>query len=409
MKYVVLIPDGCADLPLDALGGQTPMQKASLPNFDALASSGVVGTASFCPESLVPGSDACNLSILGYDPRRVYSGRAPLEAAALGVELADGDWAIRCNAVSIEDGVMKSFSAGNISTPEATTLLNDIGDRLASCVGEPITFLPSVGYRNLALWRGTKSGGVPLSLSTKTVPPHDLTGQRIESFLPQGDGSAVLRALFEESGRLLAEHPVSAARRAAGKPPCTHLWFWAQGRRPQLTPFVERFGIRRGAMIAAVDLLRGIARLIGWETLHVAGATGDIHTDYAAKGLAAAAAIADYDIVCVHIEAPDEASHDGNAADKVTALERIDALTLPPILDALRSHRDWRILATPDHRTPIVTQTHAHGLVPWLIAGSDIAPLAPPITSYHEAAAAASPHRIDDGHNLMQRWIRGQW
>ncbi|MGL4943504.1 MAG: cofactor-independent phosphoglycerate mutase [Thermoguttaceae bacterium] len=403
MKYIIIIPDGCADVPLESLGGKTPMQAAHLPNLDSLAARGVVGRASFCPETLAPGSDACNLSILGYDPQQVYSGRAPLEAAALGVELGDGDWALRCNAVCVEDDVMQSFSAGNISTDESTAILESVGTSLAASVGKSLTFMPSVGYRNLVVWRGD-GVPVPLSPATKTFPPHDLTGQRVESFLPRGDGSEVLRTLFEESGRLLASHPVNVARRAAGKLPCTHLWFWAQGKRPALPLFAERFGIARGAMISAVDLLRGIATLIGWSNIRVAGATGDVHTDYAAKGRAAALAIEDYDIVCVHIEAPDEASHDGDAVAKVTALEQIDALTLPPILDALANQRDWRILVTPDHLTPITTKTHAHGLVPWLVAGSDVAPLSPQVVSYDEVAATTSPHIIADGHRLMQIW-----
>lgn len=402
MKYVVLIPDGCADEAIPALGGKTPMQAAFMPNLDALACSGIVGQTSHCPLSLPPGSDACNLSLLGNDPVKVYSGRAPLEAAALGVTLQNGEWALRCNTVTIEEGIVKSFSAGNFSTEESAAILRDLAKPLAARVNEQIEFFPTVGYRNLMIWRGDN---IPLSENTLTFPPHDFIGQRAEDFLPRGDGCEILRLLFEASAPILATHPINTARRAAGKLPCTHLWFWAQGQKPKLTPFVKQYGIARCAMIAAVDLLRGIALLLGWDNIRVPTATGDIHTDYAAKGRAAAEALRDYDLVCVHVEAPDEASHDGSVEEKITAMEKIDALTLPPIIDALRAHGAWRIFVSPDHLTPIATQTHAHGLVPWLIAGSDIAPSENQICSYDEVAAAQSPIVIPQGFELMKRFL----
>jgi len=394
MKFALIIPDGCADEPQDSLGGRTPLQAAKIPAMDAVAEAGAVGRANHTPASLPPGSDVANLSLLGYNPLEHFTGRAPLEAAAQGIELGPDDWAARCNLVTIEDQVMKSFTAGHISSAEAAELLRTAQERLGD---ERIQFHPGVSYRNLLIYRGA-GRPAPFSADTRATPPHDLTDKSVLDDYPRGPGGDLLNHLMSESVSLFADHPVNAARRAAGKLPATALWLWGLGRRPRLTPFAELYG-KRGAMITGVDLLRGLAALIGWRRIDVPGATGYFDTDYAAKGRHAAAALDEVDLVCVHIEAPDEASHEGNAAAKVAALEQIDRHIVGPIHEALERHGQYRILISPDHPTPLRTKTHAHGDVPFALAGSGIA--SDSSTAYDEPTAAQSSLAFDEGWRLM--------
>jgi 2,3-bisphosphoglycerate-independent phosphoglycerate mutase len=381
MKYAIIIPDGCADEPQDSLGGKTPLQAASTPNMDAIAKAGVVGHASNVPAHLPPGSDVANLSLLGYNPNEVFTGRAPIEAAAQGLELGPSDWAVRCNLVTIEDQVMQSFTAGQISTVEAGELLAALQETIEE---DYLQFVAGVSYRNLLLYRGDKHPS-PFTSETRTIPPHDLTDKTVADSFPRGPGSDLLNRLMTQSEEVFADHPVNRDRRAAGKLPATNVWLWGLGKTPKLAPFHKLHG-KRGAMITAVDLLRGLAALIGWQRVDVPGATGYLDTDYAAKGRYAVDTLPKTDIVCVHVEATDEASHEGNIEEKIKALEEIDRHIVGPVLEALQAQGDYRILVTPDHPTPLRTKTHSHGDVPFAIAGSGVKPDA--AQTYDELAAA---------------------
>ena len=399
MKYAIIIPDGCADEPQESLGGKTPLQAANTPAMDEIAASGVVGAASNVPVHLPPGSDVANLSLLGYDPVAYFTGRAPLEAAAQKIHLGADDWAIRCNLVTVEDQTMRDFTAGHISTEEATQLLKTAQQELA---GNSLEFIPGVSYRNLLIYRGAADRPPPFTFETRAAPPHDLTDKSVVDDYPRGPGSDLLNDLMSRSVNLFADHPVNAARRQAGKLPATNVWLWGLGRRPALKPFAELHG-KSGKMITAVDLLRGLAMLIGWQCIEVPGATGYTDTDYAAKGKYAVAALPSTDIICVHVEAPDEASHEGDAAAKVKALEEIDRHIVRPLLDALRAQGDYRILVTPDHPTPLRTKTHSHGQVPFAIAGTGVA--AGGQKTYDEVSAAASGLAFEQGWKLMDYFL----
>jgi 2,3-bisphosphoglycerate-independent phosphoglycerate mutase len=401
MKYAIIIPDGCADEPQESLGGKTPLEAASTPAMDEIAERGIVGRANHVPAHLPAGSAVANMSLLGYDPVANYTGRAPLEAAAQGIALAAEDWAIRCNLVTVENQIMRDFTAGHISTAEATGLLETAQAELPGDL--PLEFIPGVSYRNLLLYRGVQ-GPPPFSDDTRATPPHDLTDKSVVDHYPRGDGSDVLNDLMSRSVELFADHPVNVARRAAGKLPATNVWLWGQGRKPALAPFRQTYG-RSGTMITAVDLLRGLAALIGWERVEAPGATGYLDTDYASKGRCGVAAIASTDVVCVHIEAPDEASHEGNPEAKIKALEEIDRHIVAPMLRALQEHGDHRILVTPDHPTPVRTKTHSHGFVPFAIAGTNIA--ADRLANYGETAAAESQSAFNEGWKLMRFFLDG--
>lgn len=405
MKYVIVIPDGCADEPIDALGGKTPLQVAKMPATDALADRGSLALSNNTPAHLPAGSEVANLCLLGYDPDVYFTGRAPLEAAAQGITLGPHDWAVRCNLVTVDDQIMSDFTADHISTEEATQLLADAQAELLDEIpfGSRLEFVPGVSYRNLLIYRGEEGVAPPFSRETRTRAPHDLTDLTVTDDFPRGPGSDTLVQLMSRSAELFADHPVNKARVAAGKKPATNVWLWGLGGAPNLPSFQERFGVQ-GVMITAVDLLRGIAALAGWPRIEVEGATGYLDTDYAAKGRAAVEALNEYDVVCVHIEAPDEASHEGRHDAKIEALEQIDQHIVAPLAEALQQHGDHRILVTPDHPTPCGTKKHSHGMVPLVMAGSGIE--SDSQSSYDEAAAAASGRTFDKGWDLMDAFIR---
>jgi 2,3-bisphosphoglycerate-independent phosphoglycerate mutase len=398
MKYALIIPDGCADEPQESLAGKTPLQAAKLPAMDAVAREGVVGRANHTPESLPAGSDTANLSLLGYDPVANYSGRAPIEAAAQGITLGPDDWAVRCNLVTIENQVMQSFTAGQISSAEAAQLIAAAGQRLGN---DRLQFVPGVSYRNLLIYRGA-GRPAPFTQDTRTTPPHDLTDQSVLDDYPKGPGGNLLNQLMADSVAVFADHPVNVARRAAGKLPATNVWLWGQGSAPHLKPFFDVYGVR-GAMITAVDLCRGLAALLGWKRIDVSGATGYLDTDYAAKGRYAVEAINEVDLICVHVEATDEASHEGAVKEKIKALEQIDRHIVAPLHAALKTHGDYRILVSPDHPTPIRTKTHSHGDVPFALAGSGI--VADAAISFDEPTADKSKLAFPDGWRLMGRFL----
>lgn len=396
MKLAIVIPDGAADESQPCLGGRTPLQAAYCPHLRHLARTGQVGWANFVPDRFTPASDVATLSLLGYDPHTCYRGRAPLEAYARGIRLGPGEWAIRCNLVCVTAGRMTDFTAGHISTPEAAAIIADLQRQLG---GPGRTFHSGVSYRHLLVLSGAEAE--PFSAQTRTQPPHDIPDHPVADYLPSGPGAELLRQLMTDSQSLLADHPINVARRQAGQRPATQIWLWGQGQTPQLTRFQDRFGLT-GAMLSGVDLVRGVGGLLGWDILDVPGMTDYLDNDYAAQGQAAVAALDRHDIVCVHVEASDEASHEGRADAKVEALEKIDRDIIGPLLKALPRYGAWRLLVTPDHPTPLRTRAHARGNVPIVVAGSDIQPLGQ--TSYDEATAALSPLRFPTGHQLLP-WV----
>jgi 2,3-bisphosphoglycerate-independent phosphoglycerate mutase len=397
MKYALVIPDGAADEPQPSLGGLTPFQAARTPNMDAVATAGVVGRANHVPASMPSGSDVGTMSLFGYDPLEFHTGRAPLEAAAQGIELGPDDWAVRCNLVTVADGKMKSFTAGQIP--------NDVGAGLVEllqkdqCGSENWKFYTGVSYRNLLLYR-SRDGSAPFSTETQSTPPHDITDQDIAPHLPTGPGSDELRELMSRSVSLFAQDAANSSRADQA---ATQTWLWGEGRRPALTPFAERFGVR-GAVITAVDLLRGIGRLLGWDVVEVEGATGYLDTDYAAKGRAGIATLADHDFVVVHVEATDEASHEGEVEEKIKALEQIDEHIVGPLHEHLRSQGEYRLLLSPDHPTFLRTKTHSHGYVPITACGRGLE--ADSAESYDDVTAAASPLVFKKGCDLMPWFLK---
>ncbi len=350
MKYLVILGDGMADEPVAELGGKTPLEYARTPHMDLIAREGCMGMVRTIPEGFEAGSDIANLSILGYDPRTCYTGRGPLEAASMGIELGTSDIAYRCNLVSVTGGVMVDFSAGHITSGEGKELISSLEDSVPS-----VSFYPGISYRNLVVLRNG-AGSV-------TVPPHDIVGQEIASYLPSGTDAEKLISCMEKSREIFASHPVNRARIASGKPPATQIWPWSGGKSPALMPFARKFG-RRGGVISAVDLLNGIARCAGMEVIRVPGATGYLDTDYQAKARYALEALGHLDFLYLHVEAPDEAGHLGDAGEKVLAIERVDDM-IGTIMDDFSG----TLALLPDHPTPLRLKTHTADPVPFAIHG----------------------------------------
>ncbi|MDI6866142.1 cofactor-independent phosphoglycerate mutase [Methanoculleus sp.] len=350
MKYIVILGDGMADEPLAELGGRTPLEYAETPNMDRIACEGRCGMLRTVPEGFEPGSDIANLSVLGYDPRLSYTGRGPLEAASMGIDLGEGEMAYRCNLVTIRDGLMEDFNAGHISSPEGAALLRD----LDAVLGD-VRVYPGISYRNLLV--------LPDGRGSLTTPPHDIVGRQIQEYLPRGEDAALLIECMERSCEVFSDHPVNRRRVQEGKIPATGIWPWSAGKRPSLEPFSAKYGLA-GGVISGVDLLRGIARLAGMEVIRVPGATGFIDTDYQAKARYALDALDRLDFVYMHVEAPDEAGHMGSVEEKVRAIERLDE-AIGIILE-----RPGTIVAVlPDHPTPIRCRTHTGEPVPFAVLG----------------------------------------
>jgi 2,3-bisphosphoglycerate-independent phosphoglycerate mutase len=361
MKLVVLLGDGMADLPLAQLQGKTPLQAAKKPNMDLLARRGRSGLAQTVPEGFPPGSDVANLSVVGYSPSRHYSGRAPLEAAAMGVVLGKADIAFRCNFVTIENGVMSDYSAGHITTEEGRELIEALQPLMPQR-----RLYTGVSYRNLLV----------LQAGAKAIctPPHDISDQPVANYQPRGPDADHLIRLMDAARPILASHPVNEKRIAAGKRPANAIWLWGQGPAPAMPSFAEKYGLK-GAMISAVDLLKGIGKYAGLEVIDVAGATGNIDTNYEGKVQAALEALKSCDFVYLHIEAPDEMGHEGNTKLKVKAIELFDERVVGPVVEGLKkSGEDWRVLLLPDHATPISIKTHSRDPVPFTIAGTGVSP-----------------------------------
>lgn len=395
MKIAILLGDGMADVPLEELGGRTPLEAAATPALDALAREGTLGLAATIPPGLAPGSDVANLSVFGYDPRACYTGRAPLEAVAMGVALGAADVAYRVNLVTLLVGAgevyLDDFCADHISTEEAARIVATLGERLGH---DGFEFYPGVSYRHLLVWRGGEA-------DARTTPPHDILGRAIQEHLPRGPGAEALLHLMTGSQILLKDHPVNAARREQGKREANSIWLWGQGRAPRMEPYRERFGLE-GAVISAVDLLKGIARSAGLEAPRVAGATGYLDTDYEAKVAAALGALGRSDFAYLHVEAPDEAGHSGNVAHKVQAIEDFDRRVVAPVRAGLEALGEpFALLALPDHPTPIPLRTHTADPVPFALYRSDGAG-AVPGAAFTEACARATGVVVPEAHRLME-------
>jgi 2,3-bisphosphoglycerate-independent phosphoglycerate mutase len=398
LKYAIVIPDGAADEPQDSLGGKTPLQAARTPEMDGIAREGLLGRSRNVPDRFVPASDVATLSLFGYDPERYYTGRAPLEAAAMGIPLGPHDWAVRCNLMYTEDGRLTDFTAGHITSDEGRRLIEALQERLGS---PEVSFHPGVSYRNLMIYRGTADAS-PFGDDTLTTPPHDQPDQPASDYLPVGTGAGLLRSLIERGSAVVSGHPVNQARVAAGKSPANTVWLWGQGRAPRLPKFADVHGLK-GAILSAVDLVRGVGVLAGWDRVDVPGATGYLDTDYAAKGRYGVEALKDHDIVCVHVEAPDEASHEGRAGAKVEALERIDREIVGPLRRALESHGDYRILVSPDHATLLRTRAHDRDWACWAMAGTGLPGSGHP---YDEPSArSAGGPALERGYELMSLFL----
>lgn len=403
MKYIVIIGDGMADRPLKELGGKTALQKALTPNMDRLAASGISGRVRTVPSDMHPGSDVANLSILGYDPHRYYSGRAPLEAASIGVKLGKNDIAFRCNLVTLKYNrnrtrmIMEDYSSGHISTEEARVLIKDLQAELGTKL---IKFYPGISYRHLMIW----SGG---SADLECVPPHDITGKDIAEYLPVGSGEELLRKIMIDAADILTDHPVNRKRIKKGKNPANSVWLWGQGKKPVLPRFRRKYSIE-GALISAVDLTKGLGIYAGFRLLEVPGVTGYLDTNYKGKANAALKALKDVDFVYIHVEAPDEAGHSGRIADKIRAIEDFDRLVVGTVLRGARALGDHRILLLPDHPTPVELRTHTGDPVPFVLFDSRALKKNKGIQFNEEIVDRADALSFEEGHKLMDFFIRGK-
>jgi 2,3-bisphosphoglycerate-independent phosphoglycerate mutase len=394
MKYIVLLGDGMSDERIDELGGKTPLQAARTPNMDFMAKRGKLGLARTVPKGLPPGSDVANLSVFGYDPASCYTGRSPLEAASMGVALGENDVAFRVNLVNLHPHgsriYMQDYSAGHISTADGRELLEELQNRLGD---DEFQFYPGVGYRHLLVWRNGKE-------RITTIPPHDITGKDIVDFLPKGEGADRLINLMNSSQMLFHNHPQYKRRLADNQLPANSIWLWGQGKSPQMATFSDKFGLS-GAVISAVDLIKGIGIYAGLEIINVPGATGYIDTNYRGKAEAALKALARKDYVYLHVEAPDEASHSGKLADKIRAIEDFDALVVGPVLEGIKEFGDYRILCTPDHPTPVERMTHTSEPVPFILySGEQLTD--EKVAGYDEDSAAATGLFVEEGYRLME-------
>lgn len=403
MKYAVVLCDGMADLPLEQLKNQTPMTVADKPCMNKLAENSEVGLVKTVADGLKPGSDVANLSVMGYDPKKYYSGRSPLEAASIGIDLKADDVTLRCNLVTLSDEEQYSektildYCADDISTEEAAILVNHVQAHLGK---EPFTFYPGVSYRHCLVWaNGDPTPG-------ELTPPHDITGKKITDYIPQGRNVKDLYALMVKSYDLLKNHPVNIKRIEQGKRPANSIWLWGEGQKPKLDAFADKFGVK-GSVISAVDLLKGIGICAQMSTPDVPGATGYIDTNFEGK---LHAAITEFergiDFVYIHIEAPDECGHRGETENKIKAISYIDEKVLAPLVKYVeQTGEDYRILVCPDHPTPLSIQTHTSDPVPYLLFRSD-APQNSGITVFDEANAKQTGNYIEEGHTLMSRLLQ---
>lgn len=400
MKYVILLGDGMADYPTEKLGGKTPLECAFTPFMDQIAAEGTLGLVDTVPEGLTPGSDVATLSVLGYDPRENYTGRGPLEAASMGIPLGPNDIVYRCNLVTIGDkdspnAFMDDFTSGHITSAEAREIILDINKQMGS---SQLEFFPGVGYRHLFVWRDAPS-------APETTPPHDITGKPIADYLPRGNSSEDVRSIMQRASEILKNHPVNAKRQEAGKKCANSIWLWGQGKKPQIVPLTQKYSIS-GGMISAVDLLKGIGVIAGLKVCNVEGATGYIDTNYDGKARMALDVLNFMDFVFVHLEAPDEMGHEGNAEGKIRAIELFDEKIVGPILNNMDSFGDYRIIVLSDHPTPLDVRTHVGDPSPFAVLSSRKDENKSSGLAFNEIHARESNLLITPGHLLMEKFIQ---
>ena len=401
MKYVVVLYDGMADYPVEALNGKTPMEVAKKPNLDKLARFGKMGIVKTVGDGLKPGSDIANMSVLGYNPRECYTGRSPLEAVSIGVDMKDTDIIFRCNLVTLsnednyEDKTMVDYSAGDISTKEAREIIKDVEKHFGNDI---FKFYGGVAYRHCLVWN---NGTLDLG---KMTPPHDISGKVIKEHLSPAPKAQELIKMMKESYDFLMEHPVNKARIQKGEKPANSIWLWGEGTKPALPDFKEKYNVS-GSIISAVDLLKGIAKCANMSAPEVEGATGYIDTNFVGKAKCAIDELKTHDFVYIHLEAPDECGHRNEPHNKVKSLEMIDEQVLGVILPELEKLDDYKIMILPDHPTPIKTMTHASDPVPYMIyQKSKHADNG--IETFTENTAKATGNYIEVGHELMNEFIR---
>ncbi len=401
MKYVVVLYDGMADYPVPALGGKTPMMLAKKPNLDSLAKKAEVGLVRTVPKGMKPGSDVANMSVMGFDPAKYYTGRSPLEAASIGIDMKPTDVSLRCNLVTLsEDGkpyeekTIEDYCADDISSNEGAQLIEAVNRELGNDV---FKFYAGVSYRHCLIW---KNGTTDLGNLT---PPHDITGKVITEYLSKSENARVLIDMMKKSYDILKDHPVNLARKARGKRPANSIWLWGEGTRPSISSFEEINGIK-GGVVSAVDLIKGIGRCAGMEVASVEGATGYIDTNFEGKAQAALDILERNDLVYIHFEATDECGHRNEPENKVRAIELIDERVLPILFDGLKKYDDYKIMILPDHPTPIVTRTHASDPVPYLIYHKSREKSG--VDTINEETAAATGLFIEYGPGIMSRFIK---
>jgi 2,3-bisphosphoglycerate-independent phosphoglycerate mutase len=397
MKYIVLVGDGMADYPIKELGDRSPLEVARKPNMDFIAKHGRLGRVKTIPKNMAPASDVANISILGYDPAKYYSGRGPLEAANLGIALDDSDVVFRCNLITASADNLLDYSAGHISSKEASILINFIDEKLGS---QRIKFYHGISYRHLMVVKNAKEEALQ---DLECKPPHDITGQNISRNLPKGKNADFLIKLMQESRRILESHEINHVRIDLKENPANMIWLWGQGTKLNLPAFKEQYGLT-GSVISAVDLINGLGKILGLSVIKVPGATGYYDTDYQGKANAAVKSLEEKDFVFVHVEAPDEAGHNGDLREKITAIERFDQMVVGTILKAFKRKKNFRILVLPDHATPVSLKTHTSDIVPFGMFGKGITGRG--FLNYSEKEAEKSDLYLEKGHELMGYFIR---
>ncbi len=402
MKYLIILGDGMADYPIKELGGATPLDKAVKPHMDYLAAHGICGLVRTVPEGVAPGSDTANLSVLGYDPQKYYSGRSSLEAVSMGIELDDNDVTYRCNTVTLSDEdnfencLMLDHSSGDISTEEATVIINDLNGLFKN---DKLDLYPGFSYRHCLVLKDSQTGAV-------LTQPHDILGKPIRRCLPKGQNGKILEQMIRLSYQYLRHHPINEERRNLGLNIASAIWFWGEGRKPALPCFAEKYGCR-GAMISAVDLMKGIGKCAGLDVIEVEGATGNINTNYQGKAEAAINALRNScDFAYIHVEAPDECGHHHEIANKIKSIELIDKYIVGPIIKTLRDDgEDFAILLLPDHPTPIRLRTHTSDPVPFALYRSNDEQDGQ-VTEYNEKSASSTGVFVDEGYTLIDSLIQ---
>jgi 2,3-bisphosphoglycerate-independent phosphoglycerate mutase len=400
MKYIMLVGDGMADRPIKELDNLTPLEAARTPNMDYIAENGMVGNALTVPEGLQPASDVANMALLGYDPGKYYCGRGPLEAANMGIDIKDNEVAFRCNTVTISDDVMADYSAGHITTNESEKVITALGRELPYT---GIKLYPGIGYRHLAIIDCDKSGLEKEALiKTICTPPHDILDKPIARYLPHGLASGFLTDIMITSKSIMERQDINRVRIDLGENPANMIWLWGQGTKPDMPLFKDRFGLE-GSIISAVDLIKGLGKIIGFKPIDVPGVTGYYDTDYLAKATYALNALRKKDFVFVHVEAPDEAGHNGDFRQKIAAIENFDKLIVGTILKSFNGRDDFRIIVLPDHATPVSIRTHTREPIPFAMYGIGIKK--DNIKNYSEPAAKESRLFLKDGFRIMEAFL----